>query len=445
MTPEGAADEYGAKAEAALLDAIAARRPPGTGTITGATLLVELLDRYIERCRADGDLAPKSVDTYEATLDAVKSRMAGIRVAEADPGLLNDILKGIRRDHGATRERHTKVALNAVLTDAVMVGAITTNPVNELPQRRRRKAERKPKGAPALDVEQVRALLAAVDSSEVCESKDLRDPVILLAATGLRRSELLALRWTDVDLDGRVLTVAASVVRLKGQGLARQDTTKGGESRSVALPRFAAEALRRRKDEWSGPNTAGVIFPSSTGTLRDPDNFGKQWREVRDALGLPEVSSHSFRKTVATMIDDAGLSARIGADQLGHARPSMTQDVYMSMRVLPAAAVLALAMLAAPQSAADPEPAPPATGACTGIDNGQAHQACVNNLGGQCGGIGMFGFMHSTCTYPDGSRDECDWRMTSLTTTAGTCQWFASPAPPPIGPPPPDPVPAPTP
>ena len=57
---------------------------------------------------------------------------------------------------------------------------------------------------------------------------------------------------------------------------------------------------------------------------------GKQWREVRDSLGLPDVSSHSFHKTVATLIDDSGLSARVGADQLGHARPSMTQDVYMS-------------------------------------------------------------------------------------------------------------------
>ena len=47
-------------------------------------------------------------------------------------------------------------------------------------------------------------------------------------------------------------------------------------------------------------------------------------------LGLPDVSSHSFRKTVATLIDDSGLSARIGADQLGHAKVSMTQDVYMS-------------------------------------------------------------------------------------------------------------------
>ena len=138
------------------------------------------------------------------------------------------------------------------------------------------------------------------------------------------------MRWEDVDLTGRVLTVAGSVVRLKGVGLVRQDTTKGGGARSVPLPQFAVDALHRRKGEPQRPNAAGVIFPSSAGTLRDPDNFGKQWREVRESLGLPDVSSHSFRKTVATLIDDSGLSARVGADQLGHARPSMTQDVYMS-------------------------------------------------------------------------------------------------------------------
>ncbi|OBA85967.1 hypothetical protein A5633_11495 [Mycolicibacterium elephantis] len=329
-TPDGIEDEYGAHAEGALLDAIAARRPPGSGSITGTSLLGDLLARYIERCREDGDLAPKSIDTYEATITTVKPRFIGIRISEADPGLLDEILKGIRRDHGATRERHTKVALKAVLTDAVLAGAIAANPVRELATRRKRKTDKRTKGAPALDVDQVRALLAAINDSEVCEQKDLRDPVILLAATGLRRSELLALRWEDVDLDNKVLTVASSVVRLKGQGLVRQDATKGGGARSVALPQFAVDALRRRKETWQGPNTAGVIFPSSTGTLRDPDNFGKQWREVREELGLPDVSSHSFRKSVATLIDDSGLSARIGADQLGHARPSMTQDVYMS-------------------------------------------------------------------------------------------------------------------
>jgi integrase len=124
--------------------------------------------------------------------------------------------------------------------------------------------------------------------------------------------------------------VSGSVVRLKGVGLVRQHTTKGGGARSISLPQFAVDALHRRKGDKPRANTAGVIFPSSAGTLRDPDNFGKQWRKVRESLGLPDVSSHSFRKTVATLMDDSGLSARIGADQLGHARPSMTQDVYMS-------------------------------------------------------------------------------------------------------------------
>jgi integrase len=73
-----------------------------------------------------------------------------------------------------------------------------------------------------------------------------------------------------------------------------------------------------------------VIFPSGTGTLRDPENFAGQWRAARDQLGVPDITTHSFRKTVATLIDDAGLSARIGADHLGHAKVSMTQDRYMS-------------------------------------------------------------------------------------------------------------------
>jgi len=61
-----------------------------------------------------------------------------------------------------------------------------------------------------------------------------------------------------------------------------------------------------------------------------PENFNTAWRAVRDELGMPEVTSHSFRKAVATLIDDAGLSARISADHLGHAKVSMTQDRQMS-------------------------------------------------------------------------------------------------------------------
>ncbi|MGG6382044.1 tyrosine-type recombinase/integrase [Paenarthrobacter sp. NEAU-H11] len=77
-----------------------------------------------------------------------------------------------------------------------------------------------------------------------------------------------------------------------------------------------------------------AVFPGSTGMLRDPSAVSKQWRRVRTKLKLDWVTSHTFRKTLATLIDDQGLSARIGADQLGHAQISMTQDKYMGRKVV---------------------------------------------------------------------------------------------------------------
>jgi len=125
------------------------------------------------------------------------------------------------------------------------------------------------------------------------------------------------------------ITVGGKIARIEGEGLKRLESGKTESSvRVVPLPEFAITALTERRGRafW-GEQT--MIFPSTAGTWRDPDNFNKQWRKVRDGLGVPDVTSHSFRKSVATLIDDTGLSARIGADQLGHAKVSMTQDRYM--------------------------------------------------------------------------------------------------------------------
>jgi integrase len=154
--------------------------------------------------------------------------------------------------------------------------------------------------------------------------------VTLFIATGLRRSELLGILWTDIDEAARTVRVTGKVVRVKGKGLVRFTETKSNAgARTIALPRFAMTMLERRATE-PHPSVDGVVFPSTTGTLRDPNNFGKQWRVARVKLGVPETTSHSFRKSIATLIDDDGLSARIGADHLGHRHVSMTQDVYMT-------------------------------------------------------------------------------------------------------------------
>jgi integrase len=153
-----------------------------------------------------------------------------------------------------------------------------------------------------------------------------------LIATGIHRSELLALRWSDFDEKIGMLTVAGKMIRVPGEGLlrVRVDGTKSAAGRrTIPLPRFAVEMLQKRRHlPYLGEQT--VIFPSTAGTLRDPNNVLKLWRSVREELGVPDATTHSFRKTVASLIDDEGLSARIGADHLGHTHVSMTQDRYMT-------------------------------------------------------------------------------------------------------------------
>jgi integrase len=84
------------------------------------------------------------------------------------------------------------------------------------------------------------------------------------------------------------------------------------------------------------------VFSDSLGGLRDPKNTRRDVRAALDRAGFDWVTSHSFRKTTATMLDEAGLSARVIADQLGHARPSMTQDVYMGRKAVDARVAAAL-------------------------------------------------------------------------------------------------------
>lgn len=76
------------------------------------------------------------------------------------------------------------------------------------------------------------------------------------------------------------------------------------------------------------------MFTSPTGLLRDPSNTQADLRQALDRAGYPWVSSHTFRKTVASPLDDQGYAIRHIADQLGHSRPSTTMDYYLGRRAL---------------------------------------------------------------------------------------------------------------
>lgn len=316
-----AGDKHGKLAEERLLEALSERTAVGQAFVD--TLVIDLVNRHIDRLEEDGRAA-RTVDTYRDVSARLAKTLAGVRVREATPPRLDTALRTMRSRHGPTMAKQSKTLLTGGLQLAVLAGALSSNPVRDVSSISLGDV----KGAPAITAEQLRAFITDISVNSYCIERDLVDPFILLAATGVRISELLGFLWSD-DL-GTEITMTGKVVRSKGHGLVRVESAKSKAGlRTIPLPRFAIDVLAGRRDrEYYGEQK--MIFPSTAGSWRDPDNFRKQWREIRGKFGLEEVTPHSFRKTVATLIDDAGLSARVGADQLGHAQVSMTQDRYMA-------------------------------------------------------------------------------------------------------------------
>ena len=288
-------DKYGKLAEDALIEALAERRPPGGPDAIGLdTLVFVLIDQHITRLAEDGR-SVRTLDTYRYDASKLAKFIAGVRIGEATPARIDAALRSMRNTHGPTMARRARTLLRGALQLAVSNNVVGTNPVRDVQSIRSKAA---PKGASALTAEQVRNLLTKMRASEECQQRDLIDPVTIRIATGLRRSELLALRWSDFDADADTIAVPGKLVRERGVGLTRIDETKTAAGRrTIPLPSLAITVLNdRRKRPYVGQQQ--VIFASNSGTLRDPENFNTAWRAVRDDLGMPDVASQSFRKTV---------------------------------------------------------------------------------------------------------------------------------------------------
>lgn len=158
---------------------------------------------------------------------------------------------------------------------------------------------------------------------------DLPDVVRALLATGVRLGELLALTGPDFTRDGKgrpIVTIAAHIVRDDGQ-LVRKAYRKGNRNQ-----------LLLQVPEWSVPmwyqrsSTAGTgpMFAAWNGGWIHPDNLGHRIREAFDACGYQWLTSHGFRKTVASVLADANLPSRAIADQLGHSNEATARKFYVA-------------------------------------------------------------------------------------------------------------------
>jgi integrase len=252
-----------AAAERALRDVLGTRTAPAGEFITAETRLIDLAKLWITGLEAEGRIEQTTINEYRRVLDnLVLPSVGGLKLREATTGRLDRLLLRLR-DQSVNRQRKAKVVLGAMLDLAVRHDAIPTNPARGTSRVHRPKQETK-----ALRVEDLVEIRAAVrrwvdaDRPGPKATGDMADIIDLMLATGCRIGEILALRWSDLDLDGDlpILTVSGTIKTETGKGTYRKPTPKSDASRrTVVLPRFAAELLRVRR-EFATPNENDAVL-----------------------------------------------------------------------------------------------------------------------------------------------------------------------------------------
>jgi integrase len=312
----------GAKAERRLIEHLTQRaRVSGSAEITPDTSIRQVAEEWF-RALQRKDRAINTVAAYEETLRLhVVPALGALRVRELTVGVAERFISTVQDTTGPSAARRCKTVLNGIMGLAALHEAIEHNPVRDTSA-----VSVVKKDARSLTLEEVRQIRLGLRADPRAVERDVPALVDFMLGTGLRIGEVLAVTWEALDLETATVEVRGTVVRQKNVGLIIQPKPKTAAGwRKLHLPAWLVVLLRERPvvdNEWN------VVFPSQRGKLRDKSNTNADLRDALDPLGFGWLTSHTFRKTAATLLSDGGLTVREIADQLGHRRISVTQDTY---------------------------------------------------------------------------------------------------------------------
>ena len=155
-------------------------------------------------------------------------------------------------------------------------------------------------------------------------------------ALGLRKGELLALRWEDIDLEGGMVHVRQNVQRLPEVGLVFGPPKSDKSRRSIPLPASSARALRTHRARQAAEALAlgpawvdsGLVFTSRVGSVIEPRNLTRLFDELIAKAGVRRIRFHDVRHTCASLLLAQNVPARVVMEILGHSQLAMTTDLY---------------------------------------------------------------------------------------------------------------------
>ncbi|AOP46044.1 tyrosine-type recombinase/integrase [Streptomyces lydicus] len=234
------------------------------------------------------------------------------------------MLTAVQRQVSAPTAKESHRVLRSALAAACREELINRNVAQLVPAPRVQPRELKP-----WTVDETATFL------EAARKDPLYTAFVLAVSLGLRRGEILGLRWCDIDLDRRTLSVRTQLQRVQKE--LYTDSTKNRRSRTIPLPlmcvaplrwqRLRQEAQRRAAgDDWS--SNGDHVFTTRTGRPIEPRNLSRSFERIGQAAGLPRIRLHDARHGCASLLFAAGVQPRVVMEILGHSQIAVTMNVY---------------------------------------------------------------------------------------------------------------------
>lgn len=269
-----------------------------------------------------------TVENYTWVLKPVLQRIGDMSLRDIQPDLLQSLygrmISAGKSPHSVNRVHKV---LHASFEYALKLKMIPSNPASSttppIP---------KQKEMSFLDEGQVQTLLLNAESFG-----DRYYPLYYLAIhTGMRQGELLGLKWDDLDWETQTIKVRRQLAYRPGGGHEFTAPKTSNGLRTVLLGVAAISVLRNclkicnrmkvdKADLW---NDLDLMFPSTVGSPIHPANLRRSFRKLLRLSGLPHVRFHDLRHTAASLMLNYGIPVIVASKRLGHAKPSITMDVY---------------------------------------------------------------------------------------------------------------------
>ncbi|WP_061935955.1 tyrosine recombinase XerC [Aureimonas sp. AU22] len=294
------------------------------------TTVGEFLDTWLDHEKAA--VSPKSWERYAELCRKTIAPLIGhvlltkLKTSDVDTAWTKALTSGRRDGKGGLAPRsvhHARRVLSKALKQAITWELIQKNPAAlSKPPKIERKA------MTAYDAVTTGQLLDAVRETRIFV------PVLLAALCGMRRGEVVALRWRNVDLDGRRLTVVESAEQTK-TGV-RLKPTKTGAGRVVDLSAALAEDLRQHRLTQAEeqlrlgvrPDEDAFVVAQVDGQPLQPNSLTHEWVRLLAKTDLPRIRFHDLRHSHATQMLMAGVHPKVASERLGHSRIGITIDLY---------------------------------------------------------------------------------------------------------------------